>query len=306
MPPALPDRPATDPYRFHTYDFTGSVANPPWTPSPPQPAHGNDRFYSMVQDLNNLLAIGQARQVPKIALTNVGGQTARHRNTMMLSFGNRANAAHRRAVVITGGIHAREWIATEIAYLIAEYLCINYPDPAVAGPLTQTQQQLKRLIDYRNIVIIPMVNPDGNRRTVFGTGANDRLWRKNRRRLPSLGQVWIQKLRPGGAGTLPTPPFRNVRYWTQPVSLWAQYEVPDYDPANGVPGGAVPGVAPGGANFRNHRLTNLDIGVDLNRNMPTTGWGYDCGRLVNGVMEFTMWDPAEDVYFGTGPGTEPE
>ena len=306
MPPAPPDRPNVDGYHFHTYDFTGSAANPPWGLSAPLASRGNYRFYSMVRDLNNLLAVGQARQVPNIALTNVGGQTARHRQTMMLSFGNRTNAAHRRTVVITGGIHAREWMATELAYLLAEYLIINYPDPAVAGPLTQNQADLKRLVDYRNIRIIPMVNPDGNHRTVFGPSANDRLWRKNRRRLPKLGQTWIQKLQPGGAGTAPTAPFQNVRYRTQPVSLWAQYDVPDYDPAQGVPAGAVPGVAAGVANYRNHRLTNLDIGVDLNRNMPTMGWGYDCGRLVNGVLQYSNWDPADDVYFGTGPGTEPE
>jgi Zinc carboxypeptidase len=306
VPPAPPDRPNVDAYHFHTYDFTGSAANPPWVASPPVAARGNYRFYSMVRDLNNLLAVGQARQVPNITLTNVGGQTARHRNTMMLSFGNRANAAARRTVVITGGIHAREWVATEIAYLIAEYLIVNYPDPAVIGPLSPSQQQLKRLVDSRSIRIIPMVNPDGNRRSVFGTGANDRLWRKNRRRLPALGQKWIQKLRPGGAGTPPTAPFQNVGYWTQPVSLWAQYDVPDYDPTNGVPAGAVPGVLAGVPNYRNHKLTNLDIGVDLNRNMPTPGWGYDCGRLVNGVLQYSNWDPADDVFFGTGPGIEPE
>jgi hypothetical protein len=208
--------------------------------------------------------------------------------------------------VITGGIHAREWIATELTYLIAEYLIVNYPAPGTPLPLTQSQTQLKHLVDSRDIRIIPMVNPDGNRRTVFGTGANDRMWRKNRRRLPALGQIWINKLRPGGAGALPTPPFQNVRYWTQPVSLWAQYDVPDYDPANGVPAGAVPAVAPGVPNYRNHKLTNLDIGVDLNRNMPTTGWGYDCGRLVGGVTVYRNWNPSGDVYFGTGPGLEPE
>ncbi len=59
-------------------------------------------------------------------------------------------------------------------------------------------------------------------------------------------------------------------------------------------------------NYRNHRLTNLDIGVDLNRNMPTTGWGHDCGRVVQGVTQYTNWDPSREVYFGTGPGLEPE
>jgi Zinc carboxypeptidase len=289
MPPHPPVRAIPADYHYHVYDYANSAARGAWGLSDPVATRGNYPFYSMVRDLNGLFAEGQARNVPNIALTNVAGQTARHRNTMMLSFGNLGNAAARRTVVITGGIHAREWIATEIAYLIAEYLIANYPDPAAPQPLTQHQMQLKHLVDNRNIRIMPMVNPDGNRRTVFGTGANDRFWRKNRRRLPSLGQSWIQALAPGGVATLP---FANVRYLTQPVSVWAQYRVPDYDPANNIPPGAP-------ANFRNHQLTNLDIGVDLNRNMATTAWGYDCAP-------YQLWDPANIQFFGTRPGGEAE
>jgi Zinc carboxypeptidase len=44
------------------------------------------------------------------------------------------------------------------------------PHPPVraipAEPLTQHQMQLKHLVDNGNIRIMPMVNPDGNRRTV--------------------------------------------------------------------------------------------------------------------------------------------
>jgi hypothetical protein len=121
------------------------------------------------------------------------------------------------------------------------------------------------------------------------------MWRKNRRRLPVVGAAWLAALAPGGVATAP---FTNVQYWTLP--LWAQYRVPDYDPGNGVPAGAVPAVAAGVPNYRNHKLTNLDIGVDLNRNMPTTGWGYDCPP---GLL---LWDPADEQFFGTRPGGEPE
>jgi hypothetical protein len=290
MPPAPPDRPNTDAYHYHTYDFAGSVANPPWGLSPPQPSRGNWRFYSLVRDLANLHAIGQANNVPNIMLGNAGpAQTVRHRNVLMLSFGNTAAPAPAPTVVITGGIHAREWIATELAYLIAEYLIVNYPGPAAPLPLTQYQTDLKNLVDTRNIAIIPMVNPDGNRRTVFGPAANDRFWRKNRRRLPRLGQTWIQALAPGG---VPNPPLENVRYWTQPVSLWAQYGVPDYDFANNIPPGAP-------AHLQNHKLTNLDIGVDLNRNMPSVAWGYDC-------PPYRLWNPADNQFFGTRRGGEAE
>ena len=180
MPPAPPVRPGVVPYRFHTYDFNGSVA---FTPSAAQPAVGNLRFYSLLADLNALAAIGLARNVPNIAISNVGGVTSGGSRTRMLSFGNLANAADALAVVITGGIHAREWIAAEMAYLVAEYLIVNYP---VGGqPANARVAHLQNLVDTRNIHIIPMLNPDGNIHTVFG---GDRLWRKNRLTLPPGGR----------------------------------------------------------------------------------------------------------------------
>jgi Zinc carboxypeptidase len=287
MPPAPPVRPAPAAYHFHTYDYNGSA---PFQPSAGQPTANGWQFYSMVQDLNGLAAVGAARNVPNIALNPVGGPTARNRRTWVLSFGNQGNVANRPTVVITGGIHAREWIAAEMAYLIAEYLIVNYP---VGIPANPRVARLRELVRNRNIHIIPMVNPDGNRRTVFENGDNNRFWRKNRRRLPILGQSWIAALVPGGPPNQPTPPFQDVRYWTQPVSPWAQYRVPDYDPGNHIPPG-------GPANYRNHRLTNLDIGVDLNRNMNTNAWGYDCTPAYNN------WNPAGDSFFGTRPGGEAE
>jgi hypothetical protein len=288
MPPAAPVRPAPDLYHFHTYDFPGSVA---FQASAGQPTAGGLQFYSMRRDLQGLLAIGQARNVPNITLTNVGGATARGRRTMMLSFGNQGNAPGLPTIVITGGIHAREWIATEIAYLIAEYLIVNYP---VGIPANPRLNRLRNLIRTRNIHIIPMLNPDGNRRSVFGQGANDRNWRKNRRRLPYSGLAWILKLAPGGN---PTPPLQNVRYVNPPVSIAAQYDVPTYNP----------GVAPPGGGILNTRqLPNLEIGVDLNRNQATPAWGYDCWVMVNGAMHYMFWNPAEDQFFGFRPGGERE
>jgi Zinc carboxypeptidase len=294
MPPAAPPlRPGPGPapgnYHFHTYDYPNSAAQGPWGLSPAQPQRNGWRFYSMVRDLTGLRDWGTHIGVPNITLTDVGAPTAGGRRTKMLSFGNAGNAANRPTVVITGGIHAREWAATEFTYLLAEYLIRNYP---VGAPANVRQTQIQHLVRNRNIRIIPMVNPDGNRRTVFGPAANDRNWRKNRRRLPAWGLTWRAALAPGGVAT---QPFANVQL---AGPLHAQYDVPDYAP---------PGIPPGAPNRRTRQLTNLDIGVDLNRNMATTGWGYDCGRFVPGVgTQYFNWNPAGDTYFGTGPGTERE
>lgn len=67
--------------------------------------------------------------------------------------------------------HAREPMGGEALLLFANQLCTNYP----------TDPDSKRMVDTRNIVIVPCVNPDGyehNRQTDPGGGG---LWRKNRR-----------------------------------------------------------------------------------------------------------------------------
>jgi hypothetical protein len=283
VPPAIPARTKPQDYHFHTYDFTGSKA---FTLSSHQPNRG--QFYSLVEDLKALQQNGRMLKVPNITIKPVGGSTEYKKRTWMLSFGNLNNAQNCPTVVITGGIHAREWIAAEIAYLIAEYLIVNYPDANSNQPLTQNQQLLKTLVDTRNIHIIPMINPDGNLQTVFGLGSNDRDWRKNCRELPEWGGEWVTALAPGA-----TPPFKNVQ-----VSLiwprWAYYDVPEYVPPY------VPPRTP--KTYRTHKLDGgiIAIGVDLNRNMDTQAWGYDC------KLTYANGDPTSDDFFGTGPGSEPE
>ena len=288
MPPAPPVRPDTNAYHYHAYDFAGSAAHPPWGLSAPQATRGNWPFYSLRRDLANLLAVGQANQVPNIALNAVPGlaQTTGARQTQVLSFGNQAAPAQAPTVVITGGIHAREWIAAEIAYLIAEYLIVNY---AVA-PGTAERIALRDLVNTRTIYVIPMVNPDGNDRTVFGAGADDRFWRKNLRALPASRHAWVTAFTGGGPGN--PQPFRNVKP-TYGLLRWASYDVPDYDPAHNVPG-------TGNRNYRGHVLYENETGVDLNRNMATDAWGFDCGP------GYTMNAPEGDTFFGTTRGGEHE
>ncbi|TAH36326.1 MAG: hypothetical protein EYC70_10995 [Planctomycetota bacterium] len=67
--------------------------------------------------------------------------------------------------------HAREPMSGEALLLFADWLCVQYGDDALAT----------RLVNTRNVVIVPCVNPDGyeyNRQTDPNGGG---LWRKNRR-----------------------------------------------------------------------------------------------------------------------------
>lgn len=75
----------------------------------------------------------------------------------------------KRTVVITGGVHAREWISTStVLYNIYEMInhYENNPDSI---------EELARL----NFLFIPTLNPDGYEYT----WSTDRLWRKNRQQV---------------------------------------------------------------------------------------------------------------------------
>jgi murein tripeptide amidase MpaA len=74
-------------------------------------------------------------------------------------------------ILLTGTQHAREWIATMVSTYLADRFVRQYDtDPAV-----------KAVVDSADIVIVPIVNPDG----FEYTWTNNRYWRKNRR--PNAG-----------------------------------------------------------------------------------------------------------------------
>ncbi|HEU0301623.1 MAG TPA: M14 family zinc carboxypeptidase [Longimicrobium sp.] len=120
---------------------------------------GNVTFASLRDDLAALRAAAPAGIVDA-AVTSVG-TSERGRDIHCIRIGRNPAVP----VLIAGCHHAREWISVEVPYLFAEYLVTQYNvDPRV-----------KRLVDARDIWIVPMINPDGHERTM-----TDRLWRKNR------------------------------------------------------------------------------------------------------------------------------
>jgi hypothetical protein len=303
MPPAAPlNRAAVGAFHYHTYSYPGDAAAGPFAiGAGPLPAA--IPLYSLVEDLNGLQAWGAFTGVPNIAVNTIaahpgivgGAQTIGGRDTIMLSMGPGPAVVNAPAVVITGGVHAREWIAVEFVYLLAEYLVRNYTNL----PVNRYQRAIKNLVDSRRIFIIPMLNPDGNNQTVFGAGPVTRLWRKNRRVLPPNPAAWVALLTNGlPPGNNNPPPFQNVM--DPGGGFDATYDVPTYDPDNAL-------VPPAG--WTNLDLTNNVIGVDPNRNCTTPAWGFDGQRFPPAVVAPVpsgASDPTLDPYFGPAVASEVE
>ena len=72
----------------------------------------------------------------------------------------------RKTVLITGGVHAREWIGTSTVNYVAYGLMTGYGNV----------ETIMKLLDEYDFVFIPTLNPDG----YAYTWDTDRLWRKNR------------------------------------------------------------------------------------------------------------------------------
>ncbi|MFQ5722624.1 MAG: M14 family metallopeptidase, partial [Candidatus Aminicenantales bacterium] len=105
---------------------------------------------------------------PDLAKLYSIGQSLENRNIYALKISDNVSRDEDEAeVLFLGCHHAREWISVEVPYLLAKYLVENYSQkPAI-----------KTLVDYSQIWIIPLLNPDGLEYSIHFY----RYWRKNRR-----------------------------------------------------------------------------------------------------------------------------
>jgi hypothetical protein len=224
-----------------------------------------------------MVNVGLNNNVPNLQLLNVGAQIhadASIFRTKAVRFGSNAPGAPK--IVLTGGIHAREWIAAEMAYLTAEYLIKNYS----TAPVGQYQTELSNLINSRNIYIIPMLNPAGNSYSVRSANADSQYWRKNRKNLTYAPAFWQNALNHA--------PFTNVGLGA--VATDVEYDVPEF----------------GTANTRTQTIdtTAAVWGVDCNRNCNTPNWGHE---TVNSTgLNMQQGNPTLPSYFGTNFGSETE
>lgn len=125
--------------------------------------------YQSYEDLTKNLK-GLAATYPKLAtLEDVGDswekqQGKASRDVWALKITARPDV-EQPAALFTGGHHARELAPVEVSYRLAKMLLEGYGKDA----------RITRLLDSREVWIVPMVNPDGRSRVESG----EMFWRKN-------------------------------------------------------------------------------------------------------------------------------
>lgn len=123
------------------------------------------REYRPLETINAWLELLE-QTFPEIVSLEDIGQTFEHRSYRVVHLSVKDNTqAHenKKTVVITGGVHAREWISvSSVLYTIYSMLNFYQENPSIFTNL--------------DFLFIPVLNPDGYEYT----WTNDRLWRKNR------------------------------------------------------------------------------------------------------------------------------
>jgi murein tripeptide amidase MpaA len=150
-------------------------------------AEAAEQYHSAASLEEELRQLAQAR--PDIAELIEIGRSIEGRPILALRIGDRRGGVPK--VLFMGCHHAREWIAVEVPFLLAKELIERADEAPIAGWLTSGE-----------IWVAPMVNPDGHEHS----RAQERLWRKNRRR--------------NGDGSFGVDPNRNYGY------MWGILDVP--------------------------------------------------------------------------------
>jgi carboxypeptidase T len=145
---------------------------------------------TLEQDMRQL-----ADSQPEIAELREIGRSVENRPIWALRIGERQGST--RKLLFLGCHHAREWVAVEVPYRLAEYL-VNHAD----------QNPVQQWLSQGEIWVAPMVNPDGHEYS----RTENRFWRKNRR--------------PNPDGSFGVDPNRNYGYMWGTLNINTSSHVP--------------------------------------------------------------------------------
>ncbi len=131
----------------------------------------DDDWYSNYKELDQIEAYvaDMAANFPQLVSTEIIGQSLEGRDIMAARITGPGDPSPRPAFLMNGCQHAREWVSPMTVTYIAEQLLNNYG----------TDPEVTLMMDRIEFLFVFVVNPDG----YTYTWSNQRLWRKNKRRI---------------------------------------------------------------------------------------------------------------------------
>ncbi len=186
-------------FNTRTHELKSEWLKPQQTP--------NEEKYQSYESVQKRLN-DWAQKFPKIATIGSLGKSVENRTIPFIRISGLspldAEVALTPASFFTGCHHAREYMSVAVPMKFAEYLLDNY------GKL----DFVTKLVDTREIYIVPIVNPDGYVFD-FGESGDKKMWRKNRAKVGlnifgvdlnrNYGWAW------GGPGASPNPKAQTYR-----------------------------------------------------------------------------------------------
>jgi carboxypeptidase T len=146
---------------------------------------------TLEEDLRQLAA-----SQPEIAELREIGRSLEDRPIWALRIGERRGSS--RKLLFLGCHHAREWIAVEVPFLLANHLIKN-----------ANQNPVQEWLAQGEIWVAPMVNPDGHEYT----------------RHPGM-RLWLKNRRPNPDGSFGVDPNRNYGYMWGTINISTSSHVP--------------------------------------------------------------------------------
>ncbi|KAI5959581.1 ECM14 [Candida pseudojiufengensis] len=133
----------------------------------------SELFFEEYRNLNTIESWLNLLQITYPQVINIEeiGDTYEHKKLKVVHFQvpNDIDHKSKKTIVITGGVHAREWISVSTTlYLIYQLIRLYNTWPG------------SKILTQLNFLFIPVFNPDGYEYT----WTTDRLWRKNRQETP--------------------------------------------------------------------------------------------------------------------------
>lgn len=152
---------------------------------------------AQVEQVIDNLALQYPLAAHKIALPN---PTHERRISSALLLSTQPQSG-KDTVLILGGVHGNEWGSCEIALNLATLLLRAHdqqaglgfggtPDASnvLQGGARFSKAQIQDLLLNRDVMILPLVNPDGREFTHHAATSSEAAWRKNRREFFAGGQ----------------------------------------------------------------------------------------------------------------------